>query len=486
MKKPQRSRASRQHQAKLQAKQEAVGGAPHPDQHQGKPPSQLDLAIAALSSGDLTTAERICLSAIQSDPTDVLAVHLHSLVQFRQGKLEVAIEQLELLTKRAPPYLAAWSDLGNMLHEAKRFPEAIATFRSVIAQDAAQPIVLNNFSVVLKDNGDFHEALAVLRQAIALSPEYLSAWLNLGYCHLKKSEHGEALAAFERAAAISPQNTEPLRVMAQIHRRSGDLAQALSVYQRWLAIEPDCAVAQHMLAALADGEYGDKATADYVREEFDRFADSFDQQLQTLNYRGPQLVVEAIHRRVGSPVAALDVLDGGCGTGAAGQQLRPFARRLIGVDLSTKMLSHARRTSAYDELSELELVQFLELHPQQFDLITIVDTFIYFGELISPLSAAANALKPAGLLFFTVELADVALERERVGFALDTTGRFVHSQAYIDLCLKDAGFVEIETSVIELREERGEPVIGLLVSAQIAPAIIHNSIPTTATMPKFL
>ncbi len=184
--------------------------------------------------------------------------------------------------------------------------------------------------------------------------------------------------------------------------------------------------------------------------------------------------VEAIHRRVGSPVAALDVLDGGCGTGAAGQQLRPFARRLTGVDLSNRMLSHARRTSAYDELSELELVQFLELHPQQFDLITIVDTFNYFGELISPLSAAARALKPAGLLFFTVELAKEALERGQGGFALDTTGRFVHSQAYIDHSLKDAGFVGIETSVIELRKERGEPVIGLLVSAQIANAIIRN------------
>ncbi len=472
MKKPQRSRASRQHQAKLQAKREAPGSAQHCGQESSTQSSQLELAIAALSSGDLPTAERICLSIIQSDPMDALAVHLYSLVQFRQGMLEVAIEQLKLLTKREPMYFAAWSDLGNMLHEAKRFPEAIATFRTAIAQDAAQPIVLNNFSVALKDNGDFEEAIAVLRQAIALSPEYLSAWLNLGYCHLKKTEHDAALAAFKRAAEIAPQNTEPLRVMAQIHRRSGDLAQAKRIYQRWLAIEPECAVAQHMLAALAGGEHGDKATADYVREEFDRFADSFDQQLQTLNYQGPRLVVEAIHRRVGPPLAALDVLDGGCGTGAAGQQLRPFARRLIGVDLSTKMLSHARCTSAYDDLSEMELVQFLEQHPQRFDLITIVDTFIYFGELISPLSAAARALKPAGLLFFTVELAAESSEKKTAGFALDTTGRFVHSQTYINRSLQDAGFVEVEISIVELRKERGEPVIGLLVSARIANAMV--------------
>ena len=48
--------------------------------------------------------------------------------------------------------------------------------------------------------------------------------------------------------------------------------------------------------------------------------------------------------------------------------VRSLARRLVGVDLSTKMLSYARRTSAYKDLSEMELVQFLELHPQQFDV----------------------------------------------------------------------------------------------------------------------
>ncbi len=120
MKKPQRSRASRQHQAKLQAKQESTGNLDELGLRPGGQSSQLDLATAALSSGDLITAERICLSVIQPDPTNVLAVHLHSLAQFRQGKFGVAIEQLEILTKREPTYLAAWSDLGNMLHEVKR------------------------------------------------------------------------------------------------------------------------------------------------------------------------------------------------------------------------------------------------------------------------------------------------------------------------------------------------------------------------------
>ena len=43
-----------------------------------------------------------------------------------------------------------------------------------------------------------------------------------------------------------------------------------------------------------------------------------------------------------SPAKALDILDAGCGTGLCGPLLAPYARRLVGVDLSDGMLKHAR------------------------------------------------------------------------------------------------------------------------------------------------
>ena len=56
------------------------------------------------------------------------------------------------------------------------------------------------------------------------------------------------------------------------------------------------------------------------------------------------------------PAKALDVLDAGCGTGLCGPLLAPYARRLVGVDLSAR---HARRRRSekgvYDELVKGEL-----------------------------------------------------------------------------------------------------------------------------------
>ena len=51
----------------------------------------------------------------------------------------------------------------------------------------------------------------------------------------------------------------------------------------------------------------------------------------------------------------LDVLDAGCGTGLCGALVAPFARRLLGVDLSEGMLAHAMEKSVYHELFKAKL-----------------------------------------------------------------------------------------------------------------------------------
>ena len=46
------------------------------------------------------------------------------------------------------------------------------------------------------------------------------------------------------------------------------------------------------------------------------------------------------------------VLDLGCGTGLSGVAFKPIARRLVGIDLSPKMLAKAQELAIYDALAE--------------------------------------------------------------------------------------------------------------------------------------
>ncbi len=164
-----------------------------------------------------------------------------------------------------------------------------------------------------------------------------------------------------------------------------------------------------------------------------------------------------------APDGKLDVLDAGCGTGLCGALLKPFAARLVGIDLSAGMLREAAKCELYDELVEAELGAYMTAHPSSFDIIVCCDTLVYVGQLESTVAAARTALKPGGHFIFTLErLADDNQDR---GYWLMPSGRFSHSAAYVSASIANAGLVNAVTDPIVPRLERGEPVHGLLVVA---------------------
>ena len=57
-----------------------------------------------------------------------------------------------------------------------------------------------------------------------------------------------------------------------------------------------------------------------------------------------------------------DVLDAGAGTGLCGESLRTYARKLVGIDLSARMLEKAKDRAVYDELVVAELTAYMREH----------------------------------------------------------------------------------------------------------------------------
>jgi len=214
-----------------------------------------------------------------------------------------------------------------------------------------------------------------------------------------------------------------------------------------------------MLAACSGRDVPPRASDAFVEKTFDSFAASFDSKLSKLSYRAPALVAEMLNRSSVAPPKSLDILDAGCGTGLCGPLLAPHARRLVGVDLSERMLAQARQRSVYDELVKGELTAYLTDCNEAFDVIVSADTFVYFGRLDSVVAAAEKALRPGGRLVFTVEeLAD----DQNGGYSLGTSGRYRHAREHVEAVLLEAGF-RPEIVSAELRLEAGEPVAGLVV-----------------------
>jgi predicted TPR repeat methyltransferase len=158
----------------------------------------------------------------------------------------------------------------------------------------------------------------------------------------------------------------------------------------------------------------------------------------------------------------LDVLDAGCGTGLCGTLVAPYARRLVGVDLSEGMLAQAKEKEVYDELVKAELTGFLRASEEAFDLIVSADTLVYFGSLHDVVAAAVHSLRPGGRLVFTLEHAVPG--RPPADYRLEYHGRYSHSRAYVERVLA-ALAVQTTIAEAELRMESGVPVAGLVVRA---------------------
>ncbi len=390
------------------------------------PEELLRHAVAAYQAGRLGEAEVGYQRVLRVRPTDHLALYGLALLSYQTGAKEQAIDHLQRSLAFEPNIGLTWNWLGTLYIETGRLAEGKAAFQ----------------------------------RATGLSPELCEAWCNLADCLLRERNFDTAAQLLRRAVTCPLPSSRAYEALANVLCRQQRMPEAAQTIAAWLAREPANPIARHMAAAICGHDSPSRAPDEYVRTHFDDFADSFDSVLKGLDYRGPELVAAAL--RAATPVLA-SLLDAGCGTGLCGPLVRELCSRLVGVDLSAKMLHYAQQRRCYDELVTAELGAFMRSRPQAFDAIVCTDTLVYFGDLAEPLADAHTALRVGGPFVFTVE----ALPRDApADHRLDVSGRYQHSETYLRRVLSERGFM-VESLVPQtLRKDTGREVLGYLVVAR--------------------
>src|SRR5262245_64340174 len=129
--------------------------------------------------------------------------------------------------------------------------------------------------------GDFSGAADILAQTVELAPRFATAWFALGAIRDQLGDRAGAVAAFSAARDADPEDYHG----ARLH-----------------------------LARLGAGEATPGMTETYVRRLFDQHAPSFDAaMLERLDYRGPQVLFDAVRGTAGNPLRFGSMLDLGCG-----------------------------------------------------------------------------------------------------------------------------------------------------------------------------
>ncbi|MFS2013093.1 methyltransferase [Azospirillum sp. CT11-132] len=374
-------------------------------------------------------------------------------------------EPLYARALEADPTLAGThNNHGNALRALGRLQEAAAAYRAAVTHGLHEGMAHYNLGSVLRQAERHGEADDAFRQSLALRPDHAEAWNNRGNLLRDLGRFGEAAMGYRRALALRPDWADAhdnLGAVLYLLHEQGGVEEAAALARLWRRDHPANPLARHIGAAIAGEEADARAPDDYVRQTFDLFAEEFDRKLAELDYRAPSLLAGLLAEE--ERCSGLDVLDAGCGTGLCAASLRPYARRLVGVDLSDGMLDRARARGLYDELKAAELVGFLAEQPGAFDLVIAADVFCYFGVLDEAFAAARAALRPGGRLAFTVEELEPADGRPH---RVATHGRYAHAEAYIRAAVAGAGLAILRCDHDRLRYESGEPVMGLVVLAE--------------------
>ena len=129
--------------------------------------------------------------------------------QLRQaGRLIEAIAAYEQLLSVRPDLPESWYNLGWLQRQARRFPDALASYRQALERGVSRPEQVHlNRAVILGDHlGRSGEAEVELEAALQLNPNYVPALLNLGNLMEDRGRRAAARDAYERALTIEPGN----------------------------------------------------------------------------------------------------------------------------------------------------------------------------------------------------------------------------------------------------------------------------------------
>ena len=407
----------------------------------------LNQASSCIEYGRLGQAEDLCREIVQLSPRTSEAYNILGMIYQERGLIDDAIPAFHKAVELDGANANAFFNLGTALGQRGQYEQAATSLRKSLALAPRTAEARNNLGLALASLGKLDEATISLEKAVNLDTHYRDAWLNLGETYCCQGQLQKAVDAYQRCIRFNPDFVAAHYNLSVAQHDLKLLPDAIESLQRTIELDPEHAAALHMLAALS-GETPDSAPQQFVTNLFDQYSIHFEADLvNRLEYRIPTRLRELFSANVPVGTHLSKAIDLGCGTGLSGQAFHDIADYLAGIDISKKMLGHAREKQIYDALYAGDLYEQLQQLPDEFDLFIAADVMIYIGNLEPLFSTVSGKAGPGAYFAFSVE------SEQQNDFTLQSTGRYAHAAAYISRLAATSDFTVIAQEQAGIRKE---------------------------------
>jgi predicted Zn-dependent protease len=250
----------------------------------------------------------LAMNALREDSENPAKLDLYGSILAAMGQVPLAEENLRKAVSLAPDQAAFEYDLGALLHQERKYAEAVPVLKRAIELDpdnltarmmlarsyvfSYHELQLPNFSdltleqlnyIVKKDprfprvhhhialvyinSGQPEKAVAELNTELRYDPANSQARLDLGETLLKLNQYHKAAEELLLAAKQAPQVPDIQFALAKAYKSEDDTAKALDAARKCVELDPRFANGHYLLGVL----YRDSNQPELARKQFELF-----------------------------------------------------------------------------------------------------------------------------------------------------------------------------------------------------------------------
>ena len=161
-----------------------------------------DFGVFLFRSGDDARAVEELTEAVRLDPGRAVYHENLGRAYRRKGMLKEAERELTEASRLAPDDAAIWIALGRVRVEAKEVDGAAAAYATALKLDPIREDAAADLGSLLADAGRLPDAEAALTGAIENNAKSPVLWNNLGVVRVREGRYEQAIEAFHKAIAL--------------------------------------------------------------------------------------------------------------------------------------------------------------------------------------------------------------------------------------------------------------------------------------------